>query len=207
MTPLRRSASATAYRRRRSTRSFADGLVRLPHPFTAADRCAGYRYELSVLQAEFSLSQVPYRPRSGRVFFEQLIRDNFDLGRPDKATDLSPPRAPARPAPDPVAVAYPRADRQCHPVAARRLQTLEDQAVPQAATSDQNRNHDQRHPGLRHRQTAEEPARTAAGRLRSQPAPARHPTAWPRPNRLSPGTAPATYVRISSPCWGCRLAP
>ncbi|WP_322754405.1 hypothetical protein [Frankia sp. Cas3] len=28
-------------------------LARLPHPFTAADRAAGYRYDLSVLQAEF----------------------------------------------------------------------------------------------------------------------------------------------------------
>ena len=34
---------------------FRRWLARLPHPFTAADRRAGYRYELSVLQAEFSL--------------------------------------------------------------------------------------------------------------------------------------------------------
>ena len=33
-------------------------LARLPHPFTAEDRRAGYRYELSILQAEFSLTQV-----------------------------------------------------------------------------------------------------------------------------------------------------
>ncbi len=65
---------------------FRSWLARLPHPFTAADRRAGYRYELSVLQAEFSLTQVLDRPHSGRVFFEQLIRDNLDLGRPDKAS-------------------------------------------------------------------------------------------------------------------------
>jgi len=59
-------------------------LARLPHPFTAADRAADYRYQLSVLQAEFSLTQVLDRPQSGRVFFEQVIRDNLDLGRPDK---------------------------------------------------------------------------------------------------------------------------
>ena len=29
-------------------------LAILPHPFTAADRAAGYRYDLSILQAEFS---------------------------------------------------------------------------------------------------------------------------------------------------------
>jgi hypothetical protein len=59
-------------------------LARLPHPFTPADRRAGYRYDVSVLQAEFSLTQVLDRPLSGRVFFEEVIRDNLDLGRPDQ---------------------------------------------------------------------------------------------------------------------------
>ena len=59
-------------------------LAILPHPFTAADRAAGYRYDISVWQAEFSLTQVLDRPISGRVFFEQVIRDNLDAGRPDQ---------------------------------------------------------------------------------------------------------------------------
>ncbi len=59
-------------------------LRRLPHPFTAADRAAGYRYDVSILQAEFSLTQVLDRPVTGRIFFEEVIRDNLDLGRPDK---------------------------------------------------------------------------------------------------------------------------
>jgi hypothetical protein len=59
-------------------------LARLPHPFTAADRAAGYRYEVSILQAEFSLTQMLDRPVSGRIFFEQVIRDNLDIGRPDQ---------------------------------------------------------------------------------------------------------------------------
>lgn len=59
-------------------------LARLPHPFTGADRRAGYRYQLSVLQAEFSLTQTLDRPASGRVFFEQVIRENWDLGRPSQ---------------------------------------------------------------------------------------------------------------------------
>jgi len=58
-------------------------LRRLPHPFTAADRRAGYRYDLSILQAEFSLTQVLDRPVTGRVFFEEVIRENLDIGRPD----------------------------------------------------------------------------------------------------------------------------
>lgn len=59
-------------------------LRRLPHPFTAADRKAGYRYRLSILQAEFSLTQVLDRPVHGRLFFEEVIRENLDLGRPDE---------------------------------------------------------------------------------------------------------------------------
>src|SRR6266542_194040 len=61
-------------------------LARLPHPFTPADRRAGYRYDISVLQAEFSLTQVLDRPLSGRVFFEEIIRENIDIGRPDRVS-------------------------------------------------------------------------------------------------------------------------
>ena len=59
-------------------------LTILAHPFTAADRAAGYRYELSILQAEFSLTQMLDKPVSGRMFFEQVIRDNLDIGRPNQ---------------------------------------------------------------------------------------------------------------------------
>src|SRR6516164_6148930 len=63
-------------------------LARLPHPFPAADRAAGYRYDLSILQAEFSLTQVLDRPLCGRRFFEEVIRDHLDLGRPDNVQVL-----------------------------------------------------------------------------------------------------------------------
>ena len=59
-------------------------LAILPNPFTAADRAAGYRYDISILQAEFSLTQMLDPPVTGRVFFEQVIRDNLDIGRPDQ---------------------------------------------------------------------------------------------------------------------------
>ena len=58
-------------------------LARLPHPFTPEDREAGYRYDLSILPAEFSLTQILDRPLSGRMLFEEIIRENLDLGRPD----------------------------------------------------------------------------------------------------------------------------
>lgn len=56
---------------------------RLPHPFSAKDRAAGYRYGLFIQQAEFARTQVFDRPLCGRLFFEQVLRDNLDLGRPE----------------------------------------------------------------------------------------------------------------------------
>jgi hypothetical protein len=50
-----------------------DALLRkwlrlLPHPYSAGDRKAGFRYQISILQAEFSLTQVLDRPVTGRCF-------------------------------------------------------------------------------------------------------------------------------------------
>ena len=63
---------------------FRKWLRRLPHPFAPAHRAAGYRYHLSILQSEFALTQVLDRPVPGRCFFEEVIRENLDLGRPDQ---------------------------------------------------------------------------------------------------------------------------
>jgi hypothetical protein len=60
---------------------FRKWMRRLPHPFAAAHRAAGYRYQLSILQAEFALTQVLDRPLTGRCFFEEVIRENLDIGR------------------------------------------------------------------------------------------------------------------------------
>lgn len=57
-------------------------LKRLPNPYTAKDQHSGFRYDLSMLQMEFALTQVVDRPQSGRLFFERVIHDNIDLGRP-----------------------------------------------------------------------------------------------------------------------------
>jgi hypothetical protein len=58
----------------------------LPNPFTDNDQAAGYRYELSMLQSEFSLTQMLDRPVSGRIFFERVLHDNLDIGRPDQVS-------------------------------------------------------------------------------------------------------------------------
>ena len=57
---------------------------RLPSPFTADDLQAGYAYELAFRQFEISDTRVFDRPQTGRAFFEGVIRDHLDVGRPDQ---------------------------------------------------------------------------------------------------------------------------
>jgi hypothetical protein len=56
----------------------------VPLPLTAEDRRAGFRYQLSILQLEVSRTQVFDRPLRGREFFEEVIREHLDLGRPSR---------------------------------------------------------------------------------------------------------------------------
>jgi hypothetical protein len=81
--PQRAQAIAAALTPERIDALLRKWLARLPHVFTPADRAAGYRYDLSILQAEFALTQVLDRPIAGRIFFESVLRENLDIGRPD----------------------------------------------------------------------------------------------------------------------------
>ena len=122
-------------------------LARLPHPFTPADRQAGYRYDLSVLQAEFSLTQMLDQPISGRVFFEQVIRDNLDAGRPDQVSLIFARRLMRTgPRATPGRFRTRVITERCHPEPARGLQARHDQAVPQGRTGAAHRDDHQRHP-------------------------------------------------------------
>jgi len=56
----------------------------LPLPLTEADRAAGYWWELSMRQVEVSRTIVFAQPRHARGFFEALVADNLDIGRPDQ---------------------------------------------------------------------------------------------------------------------------
>ena len=60
---------------------FQRWLARLP--LGPADRAAGYWWELSMAQVEVSRTIVFDAPRHARGFFEALVTDNLDLGRPD----------------------------------------------------------------------------------------------------------------------------
>ncbi len=66
--------------------------ARLPSPLTTADRAAGYTHRLALQQVEVSLTHVFARPVQGRHFFEAVIRENLDLGRPDRVGLLFPHR-------------------------------------------------------------------------------------------------------------------
>ncbi len=57
---------------------------RLPSPFSKADLRAGYVYQLAFRQFEVSDTWVFDRPQAGRQWFESVIRDHLDIGRPDQ---------------------------------------------------------------------------------------------------------------------------
>jgi hypothetical protein len=74
---------------------------RLPWPLTPADRKAGFDHRLAIAQLEVSLTHVFDRPIQGRHFFEAVIRENLDLGRPNRVGLLFPLRI-TRSTPAPV---------------------------------------------------------------------------------------------------------
>src|SRR5512135_759401 len=57
---------------------------RLPLPLTDADRAAGYWWKVSMRQVEVARTLVFDAPRFARAFFEALLVDNLDLGRPEE---------------------------------------------------------------------------------------------------------------------------
>lgn len=60
-------------------------IVPNPHDELALRRGGRFlKYSISVLQAEIALTQVWKRAKDGLQFFEQVIRENIDLGRPEK---------------------------------------------------------------------------------------------------------------------------
>ena len=77
-------------------RFFDRWQAQLPWPLTAADRRAGYQHRLSIWQLEVSRTQVFDQPVQGRHFFEAVIRENLDLGRPDRISLLFPKRITRR---------------------------------------------------------------------------------------------------------------
>jgi hypothetical protein len=69
-------------------------LHRLPLPLTPADQDAGYWWETSMRQVEISRTIVFDAPRHARGFFEALVADNLEIGRPPTWRSSSPARPP-----------------------------------------------------------------------------------------------------------------
>ena len=69
---------------------------RLPWPLRAEDRAAGYDHRVTICQLEISLTQIFDQPVHGRHFFEGVIRENLDLGRPNRVSLLFPRRSEER---------------------------------------------------------------------------------------------------------------
>jgi len=62
---------------------FERWMARIPLPLTDADRDAGYWWELSMRQTEISRTLVFDDDVHARAFFEALLCENMDLGRPE----------------------------------------------------------------------------------------------------------------------------
>lgn len=58
--------------------------ARLPLPLTPADRANGYWWDIAMRQVEVSRTIVFDAPRHTRAFFEALLVDNLDVGRPEE---------------------------------------------------------------------------------------------------------------------------
>jgi hypothetical protein len=61
-------------------------VEQIPWPLKAEQRAAGYQHQLSIWQMEVSRTQVFRDPEQGWALVENLIRDNLDLGRPDRVS-------------------------------------------------------------------------------------------------------------------------
>jgi len=64
---------------------FERRMARLPLPLTMADRDGGFWWELSMRQVETSRTLVFDAGVHARAFFESLLCENMDLGRPENA--------------------------------------------------------------------------------------------------------------------------
>jgi len=63
---------------------FERWMARLPLPLNAADRAAGWWWQLSMRQVEVSRTIAFDQPRQARGFFTALLRHNLDIGRPER---------------------------------------------------------------------------------------------------------------------------
>ena len=184
-------------------------LAILPHPFTAGG--PGRRLPLRHLDPAGRVLPDPGAgPADLRAGVLRAGHPRQPRRRPPRPgqPDLRPAAQAHRPAGHPGPVPHPGDHRGGHPEPAHRLQAHQDQAVPQGRTGAAHRDHDQRHPRLRDRETADQSARAAGDRLLRQPAPAGRPTTQPQPDPRRRGVhrrARADHHRHGQRIAGLRL--
>lgn len=61
-------------------------VKQIPWPLSTEHRTAGYQHQLSIWQLEVSRTQIFADAAQGRALVEALIRENLDLGRPDRVS-------------------------------------------------------------------------------------------------------------------------
>ena len=110
---------------------FARWLRRLPSAFTEADRRAGYGYQMAFRQFEISDTCVFDRPQAGRMWFEGVIRDHLDVGRPDQIALIFHRRVNSSYSRN---ISYPSHQRGRRSHTVLLLQVFADQAVFQRGT-------------------------------------------------------------------------
>ena len=94
---------------------FERWMARIPLPLTGADRDAGYWWELSMRQVETSRTLVFDDDVHARAFFEALLCENMDLGRPENVELLfRRGQRLGRPAIPPAGGFRTAIDRYCH---------------------------------------------------------------------------------------------
>src|SRR6266571_3677868 len=143
---------------------FERWMARIPLPLTSADRDAGFWWELSMRQVETSRTLVFDDDCHARAFFEALLCENMDLGRPENVEllfrrgqrhgrpTIPPPRRRVQDEDRPVL-------RPGHPQ--RVLQELPPEAVPEGRRRAARRNRRQRPQGPALQPHAAQPARAA----------------------------------------------
>ncbi len=146
--------------------------ARIPTPFTAADRAAGYWWELSMRQVEVSRTLVFDDPRRARGFFESLVTDNVGIGRPDQVAMVFARQVRKT---DQAAVPRPHLLARHRRPHGLRLQAQPGQAIPQGRQSAAHRDRHQQTVGPRRPRPPRAPAR--AGR---QGPPGQRPSAYDR---------------------------
>lgn len=159
--PSNCNSCVVGYRRERSTPCSANGCDDSPIPSPPKTVRPN-----TVINSPFSNSKFPHSGSgsavSGRIYFEEVIRENLDIGRPKQVQlifDRCVSQGHARP------ISYTSHHRWSRPLVTHRLQRNAHQAVSQGRSGLTYGNHHQQHLRLLCRQEPAQLARASTHRL------------------------------------------